>query len=94
MAIEKKEATFCPNCSQPAIRNGNEITCEKCDATFTITKKQGATVKSQGRLDKIDQRLDALENVLDPEPPAEPDDEPDDDPVPENDDDESEVFPE
>lgn len=57
---EKNKITFCPNCQQPAIRQGNEITCEACDATFTITKKDGAKVKQIGRIELLEQDVAAL----------------------------------
>jgi len=61
MPQEKPQAAFCPNCQQPAIREGNEITCEHCDATFKITKTGGAKVKKLGEIEEIKNRLDRLE---------------------------------
>lgn len=76
--MTENKATFCPNCAQPAIRSGNEITCENCDAVFTITKKQEAKVKEVGRLDNHEQRILALEGKQEPpklEPESESEDE-------------------
>lgn len=80
---DQPKATTCPNCGQPAIRAGNEITCESCDAVFVITKKQGAKVKELGPIEDHEQRITALETYAsghnppkkEPEPePAEEDD--------------------
>lgn len=60
----KSKITFCPNCQQPAIRSGNDVTCEKCDAVFVITQKQGPKVKKLGPLEEINQRLQRLETLL------------------------------
>jgi len=77
MAKRKSEIVFCPNCQQPALREGNEITCEKCDAIYRITKTDGAKVKSQGRLDFLEERIEKIEAALPgesiPEPGAEAD---------------------
>jgi uncharacterized Zn finger protein (UPF0148 family) len=62
--MEKPTISHCPNCQQPAIRTGNEIYCEKCDTTFTITQKQGATVKQIGPLDELRGRIEKLEQLL------------------------------
>ena len=70
----------CPNCCEPAIREGNVITCEKCDAAFTFKKTGGAKVKNIGRLDSLEERMQRVEGLLpepaDPEPadpePADP----------------------
>ena len=59
----------CPNCSKDAIKEGNKITCETCDATFTITKTGGARVKESGRLDNIEKRLENVEGRLPGEEP-------------------------
>jgi hypothetical protein len=79
---EKPKATNCPNCLKPAIRAGNEITCEACDAVFIVTKKQGAKVKELGPIEDHEERIAALEQYhkpQEPKPAAEPktDDEPD-----------------
>jgi hypothetical protein len=52
---------FCPNCQQPAKMIGNEILCEKCDAVFEVTEKQGAKVRKIGTLEDHESRLAALE---------------------------------
>lgn len=79
MSEEPKEI-YCPNClGQHAIKEGNKIICETCDATFTLTKTGGAKLKQIGRLDDIEKRLDHVESLLpgqEPEPEPEPDNEP------------------
>jgi len=67
---EERKKTSCPNCLGPAVKEGNTIICEVCDATFTFTKTGGAKLKELGRLDTIDERLDRLESIL---PGREPD---------------------
>ena len=62
--------TVCPNCQGEAIKEGNKIICEKCDATFTITRTGSAKVKEIGRLDSLEKRLDRVESIL---PVHEPD---------------------
>jgi len=69
MAEEPKKAN-CPNCLGPAIKEGNKIICEICDATFTFTKTGGTKVKDLGRLNSIEERLDRVESLL---PGQEPD---------------------
>lgn len=56
----KPKPAYCPNCSSPAVKTGNTIICEKCDAVFTITK-QGTKVKSIGSIEDHENRLAALE---------------------------------
>ena len=57
----------CPNCLGPATKVGNEITCEKCDASFRITKQQNKLKDI-----RISRRLDLLEDKVfgseEPEP--------------------------
>ena len=65
MTEEKPKVTFCPNCQQPATRSGNEITCEKCDATFEIKRKE-ATVKKLGPYNELEQRVARLEAAHSP----------------------------
>ena len=65
MANENKKAAFCPNCQSPAVRSGDEITCERCDATYKITKTGAAKVRQTGRLESIEQRLGILEEAAD-----------------------------
>ena len=60
----------CPCCSGIAIKDGNKVICENCDATFEITKVGGAKLKEIGRLDSIEERLDRVESLL---PGQEPD---------------------
>lgn len=76
---EKPKQTNCPNCLEPAIKEGNKIICETCDATFTFTRTGGAKVKEIGRLDNLEKRMDRVENLLpgqEPEPEPGPKDEP------------------
>lgn len=72
---EEPKQTNCPNCLGQAIKEGNKIICETCDATFTFNKTGGAKVKEIGRLDNIEKRLDQHDNLLQgllPEPEPEP----------------------
>ncbi len=65
MAEENKsKIAFCPNCHQPAIKQGNEIICESCDATFAFRKTGGAKVKETGKIEELDKRLSAVESQL------------------------------
>ena len=61
--MSETKAISCPNCGKPAIRTGNEIACEHCDAEFVITKKQDTQLKGMGRLDDHEKRLKALEQT-------------------------------
>lgn len=70
---EKTKICFCPNCQSPAIRDGNEIICEECDATYKVEKVDGAKVKSTGRLQQIEERIEKLEkSILEDEDQPEP----------------------
>ena len=82
MAKEPTE-TKCPNCLGPAVMEGSEITCENCDAVFTIKKTGAARVKQIGRIESLEDRVGRLEQYagrpsMTPElqeanePPAEP----------------------
>lgn len=68
---EKKEI-YCPNCQQLAVKEGNEITCEICDAVFVITKKEGAKVKQIGSIEDHEKRIIQLESIITPEPEPKP----------------------
>ena len=68
----------CPNCGQPAYKEGNRVTCEKCDAIYTITKTGSATVKQLGPIEDHEQRLKKLEALLPGQEPAGDDPPPDD----------------
>jgi len=57
---EKPKAAYCPNCNGPALKSGNEITCEKCDGVFTISRA-GVKVKSIGSIQDHENRIAALE---------------------------------
>lgn len=73
--MPETKAMSCPNCSQPAMRTGNEITCENCDATFVITKKQGAKVKEFGQIQDHENRIQVLEKSVKPVEPQKPEEE-------------------
>lgn len=68
---EKPKGTLCPNCQQPAVKVGNEITCENCDAIFEITRKQGPKLKQLGPIEDLRDRVENLEALVNPEKPAE-----------------------
>lgn len=87
MSEEPKQAR-CPNCLGPAVKEGNTIICEVCDATYAFTKKGGAKLKEVGRLDSFEKRLDRLDSLFpieEPDPaklepdPAKLEPDPDDD---------------
>lgn len=59
---EEKKAVQCPSCQGPAIKEGNEITCEPCDATFTVTKTGAARVKDTGKIEDHEKRITELES--------------------------------
>lgn len=59
----------CPNCLGPAIKEGNKIICENCDATFTFTKTSGAKLETIGRLEAVEKRLDRIDSLLPGEEP-------------------------
>jgi len=64
MDENKKPDAYCPNCQKPAIREGNEIICTRCDATFKITKTGAAHVAKIGRLEDLEQRMDRAERKM------------------------------
>jgi len=71
MPDNEKQAAFCPNCQQPAIKQGDQIICEKCDATFKITKTGAAKVEQLGRIEKIENDIAEIKSQLpgqEPEP--------------------------
>jgi len=79
--MAKETTMYCPNCGRAAIREGNNLTCEACDAVF-VFKRTGPTVKQVGRLKAIEDRLDKVESLLpggEPEPGPEDIDGDDDD---------------
>ena len=65
----------CPSCGGEALIAGDEITCETCDAVYTITEK-GARVKEVGAIDQIRKDIDGLkQQIAQPaagDPPADP----------------------
>ena len=70
-----KVSQQCPNCcSSGAIKDGNEVTCQNCDATFTIKRTGGAKIKRVGRLEDLEARVSDLETRTKPTAalPAEP----------------------
>lgn len=84
---EEPKKIVCPNCGARAIKEGNKIVCEDCDATYSFKKTGGAKVLDIGRLESIEERLNRVESLLpgdpdpaDPQDPADPAD-PDDNPV-------------
>jgi len=70
---QTKAAAYCPNCQRPAIKEGNEIFCEACDATFAISRTAGARVKKMGELEEIRGRLERIEASLPGDEPTETD---------------------
>lgn len=58
----EQEVIYCPNCMKPAIKIGNEITCDHCDATFRVTKIKENELKEI----RISDRLTALEKAVFP----------------------------
>lgn len=66
-----KKTILCASCQVECEVEGNKITCPQCGSSFV---KQGGEMKIKeiGRIDKIEQRLDALEQ---PEPEPEPESE-------------------
>ena len=69
MTEEKPEVAYCPSCGEPAIKEGNKITCEKCDAVFRVTT-EGPKLEKTGVLDDHERRLTELEGKA--SKPAEP----------------------
>lgn len=67
--MEEPKKISCPSCTGIATKEGDNIVCEACDATFKITKTGGARVKDLGRLDDHEKRLDRLETLLPGEEP-------------------------
>lgn len=67
---EETKKIVCPNCLGEAIKEGNKIICETCDATFTFTKTGAAKVENVGRLDSLEKRVDRIETFI---PGQEPD---------------------
>lgn len=66
-----QKPAICPNCNGPAVREGDEITCEKCDAVFIVKQKE-VKVKQIGKLDDLEQRVGRLEGLHGGEPPYKP----------------------
>lgn len=100
MAEEKPKGVSCPNCQGPAIRTGNEIACEACDAIFVITKMNGAKVRKLGPIQDHEDRLKKIEaKIFIDEPELDPQEqqggEDDNEPEPENDseDQEGDILP-
>ena len=75
----------CPNCDGKAVKEGNKIICDTCDATFTLTRTGAAKVADVGRFQTIEDRLDKIEStyvagrVPDPDPEPEPIQQPEND---------------
>ena len=68
----------CPNCGQPAHKEGSKVTCENCDAIYSITKTGSAKVKKLGPIEDHEQRIAKMEAALFP-----PDEPPPEEPAPE-----------
>lgn len=62
----------CPNCQRDAIRVGNKITCEACDAIFEIKKTGAAQVKKVGPYADLLERVKKIEGKVFGEPEPEP----------------------
>ncbi len=62
------EKVQCPNCLGDAEKSGNQIICAACDAVFKITKTGSAKAVELGRVEKLEGRVGALEELLTPEP--------------------------
>lgn len=75
--MDESKKVFCPNCLGEAIKEGNKIICQVCDATFTFTKTGAAKVEKIGRLDSLEKRVDRIETFI---PGQEPDSSDNDDP--------------
>lgn len=89
----EKIVISCPNCSQPAHKEGNKVTCENCDAVFEIKKTGSAKVKQLGPIQEIQDRLAKIESaVFPPEEPEENIAEDDDEPEPEPEDREDSIL--
>jgi len=68
---DEKKIIACPNCGGQAVKEGNKIVCEGCDATFSITRTGAAKVADVGRIQAIEDRMDKIESLLpgqEPEP--------------------------
>lgn len=78
---EDPKKISCPGCAGIAVKEGDKIICETCDATFTITKTGGAKLKEIGRLDNIEKRLDHVESLLPGQEPEPVEDEPEETPI-------------
>lgn len=63
-----KTECHCPNCNGPAMREGDEITCEKCDATFIVKQKE-TRLKQIGTIEDLSQRVQRLEDLVPGQPP-------------------------
>lgn len=63
----------CPNCLEKAVKIGNEVTCEKCDASFRITKQQTKLkdIRISRRLNLLEEKVFGSEEPP-PETPPEP----------------------
>ena len=74
MTEQKETAVECPFCKKPAILIGNKITCENCDAVYRLTREGEAKLDKLGPIEKLEQRVSALEvggQKSEPEPEIE-----------------------
>ncbi|MCJ7805475.1 hypothetical protein MUP46_02430 [Patescibacteria group bacterium] len=58
-----KTECHCPNCNGPAMREGDEITCEKCDVIFIVKQKE-VKVKQIGTIEDLSERVQRLEDLV------------------------------
>ena len=58
-----KTECHCPSCNGPAMREGDEITCAACDATFVLRQKE-VKVKQIGTIEDLSQRVQRLEGLV------------------------------
>lgn len=88
--IEMSETSvYCPSCGSLAYREGKNIVCEKCDATFEFKKTGAAQVRDIGRLQSLEERMDHVESLLpgqEPDPAANEPNPADNEPNPADDD--------
>lgn len=70
MSNGKPEPAYCPNCTAPALKEGNKITCEKCDAVFAITRAGSAKVVDLNIMQRVKQLEDEVATLKGNKQPA------------------------
>jgi len=75
-----KPNAYCPSCGQPAIRDGNRVTCPGCDKTFKIDAVGAARPVNGNPIKDLQDRLAKVESKLLADPDADPDADPPADP--------------